>query len=69
MVAGPRNHRYLQFEVAGLRRPRCVLGRTQHRGQIPFQFNLKTALLTFALSLDSTTAADDVPFEERLRQA
>ena len=23
---GPRNHRYLQFEVAGLRRPRCVLG-------------------------------------------
>ena len=25
-VAGPRNHRYLQFEVAGFRRPRCVFG-------------------------------------------
>jgi hypothetical protein len=26
----PRNHRYLQFEIAGLRRPRCWYGRSQH---------------------------------------
>jgi hypothetical protein len=37
LVASPRNHRYLQFEVTGFRGPRCVLGRTQHRGQrFPF---------------------------------
>lgn len=36
------------------------MGRTQHGGQIPSQFNLKRALLAARLGLDSTTAADDV---------
>jgi hypothetical protein len=62
LVASPRNHRYLQFEVAGFRRPRCVLGRTQHRGQIPSQFDLKADLLAEALGPDSATAADHVRF-------
>jgi hypothetical protein len=39
------------------------LGRTQHRGRIPFQFNLKPILLAAGLSLDSTTAADDLRFQ------
>jgi hypothetical protein len=62
-VARPRNHRYLQFEVAGLRRPRCVLGGREHGREIPPQFDLKAAPLAAGLSLDSTTAADDVRFQ------
>ena len=33
-----------EFEVAGLRRPRCVLGRTQHRGEMTSEFDLKAAI-------------------------
>jgi len=39
------------------------LGRTQHGGQIPSQFDLKAALLAAVLGLDSTTSADDVRFQ------
>lgn len=34
-----------QFEVAGLRRPRCVCGGRQHRCQISLQFDLKPAVV------------------------
>src|SRR5436190_1044637 len=45
LVACPRNHRYLQREVARFWRPLRILGRPEHRCQIPFQFDLEFALV------------------------
>ena len=45
LVASPRNHHNLQREVARFWRPLRILGGTQHRRQIPFQLDLKFALV------------------------
>jgi hypothetical protein len=37
----PRNQKYLQGEVVGIRRPLRLYGRAEHGGQIPSQFDLK----------------------------
>jgi hypothetical protein len=44
LVASPRNHFNLQREVAGFRRPLRIRGGTQHRRQIPFQFDSELAV-------------------------
>jgi hypothetical protein len=44
LVASPRNHHNLQREVARFWRPLRILGRPQHRRQIPFQLDLQFAM-------------------------
>ncbi len=44
MVAVPRNHRYLQQEIASFGRSLCIFSGAQHRRQIPLQFDLQGAL-------------------------
>ena len=45
LVASPRNHHNLQREVARFWRPLRILGRPQHRRQIPLQLDLQFALV------------------------
>jgi hypothetical protein len=44
-VAGPRNQLYRYEKVARFWRPSCFLGGSQHRGQIPSQFDPELALI------------------------
>jgi hypothetical protein len=44
-VAGPRNHLNRHDEVACFGRPRCLLGDSRHRGQIPPQLDPQLAPL------------------------
>src|SRR5207248_9177083 len=44
LVACPRNHHNLQREVAGFWRPLRILGRPQHRRQIPFKLDSQSWL-------------------------
>ena len=63
LVASPRNHRYLQFEVAGIRRPLCVCGGRQHGREIPLQFDLKAGIQGTGIALGSPSSANDVGFQ------